>query len=446
MISISILLTLFPLIGILISGTILIFYYFKLFSISSFLNNIWIILIVSSFLGSYLGIPGQENIFLFRVLLFVQVSILIVQIGKRSIKLEKDSQYVDIYRLLIVWVVVCFLSLFWAKYISVGMRYGYYAFEGSIFIFFTSLYVKNRKNWITVSRVITLVYVSSLIVGIFEVLSGQHLSRSGSLVYETTTSQFQPTGFLYNTNDYALYLTIFLPMVFYYLYTIIHTKWSCVFSVIVWISSIYLVISTYSRLGMLAMLIISIVIYLVYFNKKTIYFLTLFFVYLLVSEILSINILKKIETIITSSFTNKKASTSDRLDLYTTTWHIFKTSNFVGIGAGGVPIEIESIRLGHDTAINSGHNFILEVLGEIGIFIFPLILFFLILIYRSIIFYKTTKKGDLLPYLPILMLLNFFIASIALSTIIEQRYLWFALGLSLVLSSFNKKDGMEWDI
>lgn len=409
----------------------------------------WLILVFSLFIGSYLSLPGNQSVFLFRILLVLHCILFVL--GHNKEKLDRlITQNKLAFLFLVMWGVGCLLTLFWTNYLFIGLRYLYYVIEVSYLIFITGYFFNTKKQWIDVGWVIVGCYILSIGIGFIEITTGWHLAQSGSLVYETTTSQFQPTGFLFNTNDYALYLALFLPFIFFYLHTLIGTSSTKKISVMLWISSLILVISTYSRLGIIAIGMVSVVIYFVYFRKTIIFILFGLSSYVLISSVVENSLFSQIKAIIYSSFTQKGASTSDRWDLYTTTWSIIKDSNFLGIGAGGVPIKISDVRLGYETngeSFYSAHNFFLELLGELGIFSIGLIAFTAYLIFQASLFFKQNNKSKFLTYIPLLMIITFLLASIALSTIVEQRFLWLGLGICLaIVRKTGLKGGKDSDV
>lgn len=407
--------------------------YLATIKLDKLLYFVWLILMFSLFIGSYLGLPGNQSVFLFRVLLILHFFLFVIGHKKERLDILITKNKLP-FLFLVMWGLGCLLTLFWIDYLFIGLRYMYYVLEVSYLIFITGYFFYSKKQWIDVGWVIVGCYVMSIGIGFIEIATGWHLAQSGSLVYETTTSQFQPTGFLFNTNDYALYLALFLPFIFFHLYELVGTKLTKVLSLILWVSSLMLVISTYSRLGIIAIGIGSVAIYFVYFRKTIIFILFGVSSYALTSSVVGNSVFFQIEAIIYSSFTQKGASTSDRWDLYTTTWSIIKDSNFLGIGAGGVPIKISDIRLGYETngeSFYSAHNFFLELLGELGIFSIGLVAFTAYLIFQASLFFKQNAKTKFLTYMPLLMISTFLLASIALSTIVEQRFLWLGLGICL---------------
>ncbi len=438
---------LYPLyVGILIIGSLLLLS--MTYGSEQFVLKIsFVFFTVSAFLGAYLSFPGYESIFLFRILLLAQLFILVLY--KDSLmplnKGLKFQGYIGL--LLLIWNIGCFITLFWAQHKIPALRHIYYIFEASCLLYVPSYFIQTRKAVDAILDIISTIYIVSLAIGFFEVLMGWHLKLSGSLVYETTTSQFQPTGFLFNTNDYALFLAMFLPLVFYRFYSVATHKFMRFSGILIWFSSIYLVIMTYSRLGIVSIIIVSLVIYWVYFKQITFLILFFGFLSLLIKELFSLTFLTTTFHTIQVSFTQKGASNTDRLNLYNTIWTIVKKRHFLGVGTGGIPIEIATFRQGYESSslnFNSAHNFFLESLGEIGLFTIFLVLAIGMLGYKFFMLLIKKTNKTILEYSPFLMWGIFLISSVALSTIVEQRFLWLGLGMALAIS-FVEEESKEDD-
>lgn len=444
----SILVVFYPLIGGIGFVSIFITTFFNYSSDQFLIKTSFNFLVVSAFLGAYLSFPGYKSIFLFRILLIVQLLILILY-RNSLIRLDDGKRtnfYIEV--LLLMWVLGCFITLFWAEYKIIGLRNMYYAFEASCLLSLPFYFIHTKKALKATLTITSIIYIISLGIGFYEVITGQHLKLSGSLFYETTTSQFQPTGFLFNTNDYALFLAMFLPLVFYRLYSVATHRLIRMSGLVVWFSSFYLVVTTYSRLGIVSMVLVSIVIYWVYFKRATLALLFTGSLALLLKELYSIDLFQNAIHIIQISFTQKDASTSDRLNLYNIIWTIAKKSYFAGIGAGGIPIEIAVVRQGYESSylnFNSAHNFFLESLGEIGLFTLFLVSVIVILFYRFLVISIKKTSETILEYSPLLMLIIFLFSSVALSTIVEQRFLWLGLGLALAVCLLKEGGELEDD-
>ncbi|TKI28936.1 O-antigen ligase family protein [Bacillus cereus] len=409
------------------------------------IDRFWIGILVSSFLGSYLGLPGNQSIFLFRILLILH-GILFLFFGKK--KWSSFANFRFFLILLGIWLAGNIISLFWAGTSGEALRYIYYVFEVDYLILLIIYYVHDRRSYHLFINVIIIFYLMAICIGIIEVLTGWHMSLSGSLFYETLTSKFQPTAFLFNTNDYAMFLAIFFPLVFVRLWNLNIRPWNVCLAILVLILSFYLVITTYSRLGIVAISLEVCIIFLFYMRRSIVFLTFGIIIYLLVDSYIQTGFLVKIEQIIISAFTKKDASTDDRMNLYQTSWNIVRDSNFLGVGAGNVPIQINNYLIGHESighVYRAAHNFWLESLGGIGFFAFAIIIFTLVLFALSIrIWWRNKNKADTIQYLiPLLIVVVFCLSSVGLSTIIEKRYLWLALGIAVKMTDVNFIKGKE---
>lgn len=339
-----------------------------------------------------------------------------------------------LFFILAAWFIGFSITLFWSDSLSASLRYIYYIFELIYLIFLVTYYLSSKKIFFLFSKIITVIYILEMALGFLEVMTGFHLPQSGAFVYDTATSAFQPTGLLFNTNDYAFLLVIFFPIVFWRL-TYLRKIYCFISLSVISAGSVYLVITTYSRLGLLIFGIMILAIFVTYFSKWSI-FNGVWSIFIVTSILLfSPSVLSKIKGIIIASFTEKGASTSDRVERYNTLWQIIKDTNLMGVGAGNAPIKLQQYRIGYaqiQETILAPHNFWLEVIADGGFLgIFP-VLFFLALLSMSVYYGWIMRKQNnmLFVVLPILLTLTFLVSAVALSTVIDKRYLWIAIGMA----------------
>ncbi|SQC70399.1 Lipid A core - O-antigen ligase and related enzymes [Listeria fleischmannii subsp. fleischmannii] len=394
------------------------------------------VILFAGFFGSYLGIPGNENIFLFRILIPVHLMILIFKQKKEWKRIKFVKWFFISYALFLFCMV---LTLFWTPSISLSIRYLYFTFEWLYVIFLCAYYINNIKAFHQFSRMLSIIYIAILGIGLFETLTGIHLPQSGSYYYITTTSQFQPTGFLLNTNDFASEITILFPFVILTLLRI-KKRWLCVFSILA-VSSIalYLVIMTYSRVSMIVILLELFIFMLSWSRIWTI--ISLYVGGLATTLFLSIahsNLINNVYFIIVKAFTEKGGSTSDRLEMYRISWKFIQENPIQGLGAGILPIKLDYYMYGFERLKDnyfSAHNYWLEALANGGLLAFvPLIIFFSLLFVYGIKF--IFKNGfNPLTVIILLVLISFISASVGLSNTVDKRHL--SLGIGLAISMLN---------
>ncbi|MBC1604560.1 O-antigen ligase family protein [Listeria rocourtiae] len=394
----------------------------------------WVV-VVAMFLGAYLSVPGHESIYLFRLLLPIHVFLLLIT---QDFDIENLKKYRAYFILLLLYFVASILSLCWAGSVTLGIRYCYFIFEICYLFVICFYHLNSEKQFMRLFQLITIFFSLNLVVGIIETILGWHLPLSGSNVYITTTSQFQPTGFLFNTNDYALLLAILYPVAANYLLEFKRKNLGLILYIVVTVMTIYVVVSTYSRIGMLAIGISILTIFFFQFKEKGIIICLLQAPIFLTIAVFS-SFGKNLTDIIYSSFTGKGTSTSARGHLYELLIQIIQDSHFIGIGAGNVPRQLNTLLIGYaedsSEAYVTGHNFWLETIGNIGVigFIFCIGIFTLYII--QLLYMKSSGKW----HLPLLIWISFMGASIALSTILEKRFLWFMIAFGICYIKYHSK-------
>ncbi|MBC1372540.1 O-antigen ligase family protein [Listeria booriae] len=280
-------------------------------------------------------------------------------------------------------------------------------------------------------------------IGLWEVITGMHLPRSGSTFYITTTSEHQPTGFQFNTNDYAALLSILFPVVI-----IEMSKWrkrvAIIAISIISVVAIYLIIVTFSRMAMLVILI-EVIVLLVSWMRSWI-FVGIILGGLgtaLISYYFQWNWIVQLFSDITRAFTDKNGSTLERIEMYKATWSLIRDSNFIGIGAGMLPTHLSTVMYGFENASASywsPHNYWLEVLANGGILAFlPLISFFILYFINSI-YYWVKARGRVESAVPFLIGVAFVCASIGLSGTFDKMFLGLGLGIGMTLLNIHYRE------
>ncbi|PNP93895.1 hypothetical protein BMT55_03770 [Listeria newyorkensis] len=409
---------------------------------------LWIGIVVTSFFGSYLGLPGNNSIFLFRVLLLLHVPLFLWKLSRNRLGYSKMEKVIVI--LIMCWLFGNVASMLWANYISATFRYLYFVFEAGYLILITLYHVRSKKDLALLTYFISAVYGFCLVIGLIEVLTGWHMSLSGNVLeYTQERHKYRPAGLQYNYNDFGAFLVMFLPLVVWGINT---WKWHVKYVLIVAVVGLsgFLVINTYSRVSMVIWIIEVVVLLILWFRVWGVIASVIGLL-----AIVSVNVLhlgaenSSLFTDVVSAFTEKGGSTNERLMMYQKTLQIINESHFLGVGVGNVPIELNNSIMGHgtmDNAYRAPHNFILETVGNIGLwsfFLFGVIVMVLIL---SLKYLFVHMKYGFFAVVPVLIMAEFLSASVGISTIIEIRFLWISLGIALAIVSnqaFWRRDG-EW--
>ncbi|MBC1434959.1 O-antigen ligase family protein [Listeria rocourtiae] len=410
---------------------------------------LWIGIVVTSFFGSYLGLPGNNSIFLFRILLLLHVPLFLWKVSRNRLGYSRIEKVIVV--LVVCWLFGNVASMLWANYISATFRYLYFVFEAGYLILITLYHVRSKKNLMVLTYFISAVYGFCLVIGLIEVLTGWHMSLSGNVLeYTQERHKYRPAGLQYNYNDFGAFLVMFLPLVVWGIHM---WKWRVKYVFIFAVVGLsgFLVINTYSRVSMVIWIIEVVLLLILWFRAWGVIASVMGLL-----AIVSVNVLhlgaenSSLFTDVVSAFTEKGGSTNERLMMYQKTLQIINESHFLGVGVGNVPIELNNSIMGHgtmDNAYRAPHNFILESVGNIGLWSFFIFAVIVVVLILSLKYLFIHMKYGFFAVIPVLMIAEFLSASVGISTIIEIRFLWISLGIALAIVSnqaFWRRDG-EWD-
>lgn len=449
LLSFGVVASLFSGIGIMMAVCVLLAVLVFLLDFNKIEYALWIGIVVTSFFGSYLGLPGNNSVFLFRILLLLHVPLFLWKLSRNRIGYSKMEKVIVI--LIVCWLFGNVASMLWANYISATFRYLYFVFEAGYLILITLYHVRSKKDLMVLTYFISAVYGFCLVIGLIEVLTGWHMSLSGNVLeYTQERHKYRPAGLQYNYNDFGAFLVMFLPLVVWGINT---WKWRVKYVFIVAAVGLsgFLVINTYSRVSMVIWIIEVVLLLILWFRVWGVIASVIGLL-----AIVSVNVLhlgaenSSLFTDVVSAFTEKGGSTNERLMMYQKTLQIINESHFLGVGVGNVPIELNNSIMGHgtmDNAYRAPHNFILETVGNIGLWSFFLFAVIVMVLILSLKYLFVHMKYGFFAVVPVLIMAEFLSASVGISTIIEIRFLWISLGIVLAIVSnqaFWRRDG-EWD-
>ncbi|WP_260442601.1 O-antigen ligase family protein [Listeria fleischmannii] len=423
--------------GFLLFGVffIILLIYFRL-TMDKIIYALGIIILFAGLFGSYLGIPGNENLFLFRILIPIHLILLCVS---HPPILERVYHVRAFFILFLLFIMSMLMTFFWTPSFSESFRYLYFLFEWLYILFLCVYSFPGKPELRTFSNLMVVFYMMMLALGCFESLTGYHLPQSGSLYYLTTTSKFQPTGLQFNTNDFASVLTIFFPLVIIQVLKYPRKNIRVIVAGIIIMATVFLTIMTYSRM---AMLVLGIQLLLLLFSwVKSYIFLILYALltgFLFISTFYNFSALSRLEQIISTSFTDKGTSTLERLQMYQASWKFIQESHYLGLGAGILPVKLDNYMYGFERLSDNyfaPHNYWLEAFANGGmIAILCITSFFSYYFYASIRYWvKQACKAE--ASVPLLIGVAFVGASIALSSTIDKRHL--AIGIGIGISILN---------
>ena len=422
----------------------------RFFSIQNFFL---FLTIIASFTGTLLiEIPvGPVHLFPYRFLMLFMWFLFLINLILKNLRFNKSNIQVKVYlKFLGLWLCYAFLSLAWAIAKYDGIKNLFFLFNGISMIFFIIHYFRDLNQLKRLYYLWLLIYAALLLVGIWEVTTGNHLKTSALSQETRLWVLFVPTTVFTNQNDYAAYIIISLPMILslirYY------SRWTIrVLGIILFIAGLWLLIETVSRscyiafiMGMtfwflfllrlkikfklLALTVSIVVIGIVAFPIQTRYFL----------DKVEIQLASLPSTIILSESNEAQGI---RARLIKNALYFFALSAGFGVGAGNIDYYIKNYQVYPASDHTNVHNWWIEILANYGVFIFiGYLIFYFSLLYKLWKAYnKQINKTEKMLCEGILVgLICFFMAAISSSSIIGFRPQWIYFGFALSLLNYYR--------
>lgn len=399
--------------------------------------------IVAGFIGSaFLAIPiGPIHIFPYRILLpllwFIFATGVLLQ-GRINISHIKVKPYLQF---LALWLVYAVLSLAWAASKADAIRDIIFLFMAVSVIFFVVYYFSNAKDIKRFYYLWLAVLGGLLLVGIWEHLTGQHLSVSGFYGETRARFMFMPTAVFHNSNDFATYLALSIP----FLFALIRYRRSILtrsVGLVGLFASLYLLLETSSRANYLAVVLEFAFLFTFLFKLKAKLRATILGGLLILALVIALpgpmesitgTISEQMESI-TSPWSLTYGSTGVRINLIKNSLVFLGRTAGFGVGAGNAEYWMANFRVYDTRGILNPHNWWDEVLVDYGIFIFAgYILFYLGLIvglYR-IHRHLGNRTEKMICEALLAALVGFFLASISSSSIMAFKPQWFLFAFAL---------------
>lgn len=405
----------------------------------------------SAFMGPWIYIPfGFFALFPFRIffllLLFITVSGILVQ-GRIALKYFWAVRYQLFFFLL--WFIYTLSSSFWIYSFEAYIKHVALLFIGLVTIFLMVYYTRDFENIKCFFSIWLLAVAVLIIVGLWEVKTGNHLSTSKFSGDVAPRFLYFPTGTFHNQNDYATFLTLSIPFaisVFKYSQYIIQ-KIFC-FSISVFAS--YLVIVTSSRANMLALFLTISVALILFWQKskrKGIFLAILLAIALIIAfapktqEIATYTV-SQIASLAEQATNSKFDGFDIRLNLIRNGLAFCADTFFLGVGAGNTEYWMENFRKFPTGGHVNMHNWWFELLTEYGIFIFMgyawmyLSVLFGLLCLRKYLGNKQLVVCDGL----ILSMVSFSLGSFSSSSVYAFLPHWLLLSLSIAFLNISRKN------
>jgi len=424
------------------------------------LKKIWIVTLITAFLGPLLSFEMIPNLFGFRFLFITHfclfIAVIIYRIYQKG-EINWDFGVGPYFSFFAIWLVWAVVSLLWAPSVFYGFKHVCFLLSGSMLVFFIVFYFTSYFDlnvlWITVISVL----VFEIALGLWELQSGVHIYGSFPNYY------FRGDGLPFNgtfghSNNFATYLSMYLPL----LYVWIKFQKNILAKIsgfAVLLLGIHLIVFSTSRANMIALaagLIVSYILLLVDwrigFKKKVILMIGLFLgggvlIFLPPVSGFLLQESRQFTQEVMSLFLNwnQDGSINIRMLLITKGLEMLKGSYGLGVGPGNA--EYLMLQFVDQTYGNfKMHNWWVEVLVDYGVIIWGLYLsFFLKMLWDLFTVFR--KTSDLILKLwaegLLISLVTFSIGVMSNGSMISSPHMWVMYGLVVcVIGIFRRNNSL----
>ncbi len=400
---------------------------------------------------------GSIHLFPYRFLLLFAwmffLSYIFMNKGKLIISNIKVREYLQF---LAFWCIYAFFSLIWALSKPFAVRQIMFLLMGFSVIFFIVYYFSNIKDLKRSYYLWVLILVALIPIGMWENLTGNHLSVSG-LIGAPLVNKYMPSTVFGNPNDFATYIALSIP----FIVSLIHyTKRIFVrlFGILVFSISFYLLIKTLSRANYIV-IILEFIFFLVFLLSTRVRFkvilticlvlLVLFIVNLntiLVQNLLRNNIIfQQIQSIL-SLWSLEYDSTRIRINLIKNSLVFLQNSLGFGVGAGNAEYYMANYAIYNTWGLTNPHNWWVEILVNYGVVVFIGYILYYFSLFRNLykIYFRLKDRLEkMICEALILGLFGFLFASISSSSIFALGFNWLFFAFALAFLNYYRNKPKE---
>lgn len=364
------------------------------------------LLVISMVAGSGLSF---HKIYLYHIFMIINFFIFIYTINKNKLYFILKN------KIILLFFIYSLLHIFFSKDFVLAIKNQVYILCG-INIFYTFKIIL-RRNSVYILKFLKKIFIFVLFIGILE---GLHIARWYSSPY--TIELGLPSSFYGNTNNYATVLIIIFPFIFFMKNSI---KKFIILSLMLFVLK-----KCDSRTNEIALVIEIFIFMILIFCKSDIYKkIFLFFIGISSICLLKNKIIEKFHIFYELFYAIETRADSIGLRktlILNLIYELKKIEVFLfGVGGGNAAV-IHKMNTGK---LMSSHSFFLDLLGEYGIFMFILLIFYyLILIVKNFKIYL--KKNSYINGSLFISLIGFAIGLNSMSGVIYFFPFWILLGIA----------------
>lgn len=410
------------------------------------LKFIWILTLISAFLGTLLTIDSLPYLFAYRILLIVHLYVFIVFATWRPqdmISVFKLREYMIFITIWFAWAII---SLLWAPSKAYAFKHLYYLFSGFSLIIFTIYYFRTEASLKMLFRINCGVLAFLMILGLWELRTGLHIS-GGFPHYYLKPISLPFIGVFGHPNNFATYLSMYLPL-FYVCGKYQKNILVKICSMAGIFAGFHLIIMAGSRANMMAMVLGGVVILILNIiescgkgSKQVVTFLTVIFLVVMIGY--SITPVAQVMQVESETFKNQVTSVFKN---WNQDWSInirklliqkglimLKKYHWLGVGGGNSEYLMQQ-HMKETYGHLKLHNWWLEVLVNYGLIIWILYLLFYFNMLKDLFVVFRRASNPMLKMFAealIVSLFTFAVGVISNGSMTASRHMWILYGLVL---------------
>jgi teichuronic acid biosynthesis protein TuaE len=376
--------------------------------------------------------------FPFRILLPALIFLFIAKI-RCSPKRIIDTRVGNYLGFLGFWLFYAAVSMLWAADKVLAIKDIALLFTGVSVAFFTVYYLKSLRHLENLSYIWVGSMVLMLILGLWEIQTGNHLPLSSYVDPISIADQNRPSAVFYNTNDLAFFLALCLPFIYVWIFSKGRVPRKAL-ALALFVAALFVLAMTTSRsaqLGLIAAVVFDFAFLRGILGKWKVLAITGLVTLALIT--LFPDQTREIETTMGLRFQDlplEFSQGSARLAVASGVPELLTTSYGMGVGAGNADYYLHLSKIDLVTGFTALHNLWLEILANYGIIIFIGYLGFHVSLFLALLrSYRRTQdgRGKRLCEAALMGMVAFPIANLAVSSAMALPQTWMFLGFALAV-------------
>ncbi|MGI6711806.1 MAG: O-antigen ligase family protein [Bacillota bacterium] len=417
------------------------------------LKVLWVITLVTAFLGTLLSFSAIPNLFAYRILLVTHLVLFIIALTRKGQEMKYDFHVNEYFIFLALWFSWALVSFFWAPGKLHAFKNIGFLFSGLSLIFFNVYYFRQEKGMRLLWQAILLVLIFLILLGLWELVTGLHI-YGGFPYYYLKNHNMYLMGTFGHPNNFATYLSMYLPLLYTYS-KYVKNPVIKIGSVFFLLLGVHLIINSTSRANMLAISIGFIVALIFYFSNGwgkllrgviigTAGVVLLAFCLSVIPAFSGFWEKEKTEFITNVGSVyhhwSDDGSINVRKKLIVFGLNLVKESHGLGVGAGNT-----SYLMQHNIEKTGGnvklHNWWVEVLVDYGVVIWMVYLIFFLKLSWDLLSIFRTSSSKLMRMLAegvLISLITFSVGVVSNGSMVSSRHMWILYGVALcVINNFR---------